>query len=220
MNNFRFFDPSQEYDVTIGDLPHWEQAGATYFITFRTADSLPKSAIEFWQRKRDDWLRSHGIDGSQSNWKKQFRNLNRDIQLEFHREISDRLESKLDELHGQCVLRRPELSGIVSTALLHFDGERYSMGDFVVMPNHVHLLVCFYDGVRLREQCHSWKHFTARSINRMLGSTGKFWQTESFDHLVRDISHFMRFQKYIADNPGKANLSVGEFVHYSIGSLV
>jgi menaquinone-specific isochorismate synthase len=219
MHNFCFFDPSQDYDITFGDLPHWEQPGATIFVTFRTADSIPNSAIELWQRERCHWLQRQGIDSTRPDWKKQFRRLSHDLQRQFNRTFAATLEASLDELHGQCLLRRPELAQIVSDALHHFNGVRYCLGDFVVMPNHVHLLVCFFDGIRLRDQCRSWKHYTARQINRVLGTGGRFWQTESFDHLVRDLEHFERFQRYIADNPHKAGLAVGEYVHYSIGNI-
>jgi putative transposase len=82
------------------------------------------------------------------------------------------------------------------------------------MPNHVHVIVCFLPGVRLLAQSRSWKHFTAVKINSALGTTGEFWQSESFDHLVRDPDHFMRFRKYVAENREKANLKSGEGIYY------
>lgn len=91
---------------------------------------------------------------------------------------------------------------------------RYHISDFVVMPNHVHDIVCFLPGVRLLAQCRSWKHFTAVKINSALGVNGEFWQPESFDHLIRDCEHFMRFRKYIAENREKANLKSGEGIYY------
>ena len=62
----------------------------------------------------------------------------------------------LDKRQGACVLRRPELSKIVADSLLYFDGIRYHMGDFVVMPNHVHLLVCLIGETDILKQCYSW----------------------------------------------------------------
>lgn len=213
-DRFGFFDRTQEYSVSWGQLPHWEQPGASYFITFRTADSLPAEAIELWERQRDDWLKRHGINPSLADWHKQFRDLSHAQQRVFHREFATRLETQLDDLHGECVLGKLELAKIVADSLHHFDGDRDQLGDFVVMPNHVHLIVCFTHGTRLREQCYSWKHYTARQINRQLGRTGEFWQTESFDHLIRDGDHFQRFRNYIANNPQRANLRDGEFIHY------
>lgn len=129
------------------------------------------------------------------------------------------------------MLKDRNLAQIVADSLLHFDGVhveethrdsprlptteiRYHISDFIVMPNHVHVLVCFLPGVSLLAQCDSWKHFTAAKINRELKKSGEFWQPESFDHLVRDGDHFWRFRKYIAENPKKARLKTGEYIHY------
>ena len=119
----------------------------------------------------------------------------------------------LDTCHGTCMMRHPELSKIVADSFMHFDGDRYRMGDFVVMPNHAHLLVAFACPEALKEQCDSWMHYTGWKINQALGQSGKFWQQEPFDHLVRSPEQYEFLRKYIADNPRKANLKPGEY-HY------
>ncbi len=98
---------------------------------------------------------------------------------------------------------------MVADSLRCFDGDRYDLGDFVIMPNHVHLLVQFVGEGRLKKQCQSWKHFTAREINRSLGKAGHFWQGETYDHIVRSEFDFDRYRKYIAENPVKAGLKEG-----------
>jgi putative transposase len=113
------------------------------------------------------------------------------------------------------LLRRPELGQIVAKSLKHFDGDRYDLTDFVVMPNHVHLLAAFRDAEQMLEQCESWKHYTATQINRRLSRKGRFWQQDGFDHLVRSLEQFEYLRTYIADNPTKAKLRLGEFVHES-----
>ena len=100
------------------------------------------------------------------------------------------------------------------TVLLHFDGQTYHMGDFVVMPNHVHLLFCLFADADILSLGRSWKQFTATRINRALGRRGRFWQEEGFDHLVRSTDQFERMRRYIAENPVKANLKDGEFLYY------
>jgi putative transposase len=87
--------------------------------------------------------------------------------------------------------------------------------DFVVMPNHVHLLAAFPDEAAMLEQCESWKHFTAARINRTLGQKGRFLQPDAFDHLVRSERQLAFLRRYIADNPKKAGLRVGQYVHYA-----
>jgi type I restriction enzyme R subunit len=120
----------------------------------------------------------------------------------------------LDRGHGECVLKRPELAGVVARSLRHFDAQRYHLGDFVVMPNHVHVLVCLLGDTELESLCYSWKKFTAAEINRALGRKGRFWQEESFDHLVRSPEQFDHLRRYIADNPRKAGLSSGESLYW------
>ncbi len=100
-----------------------------------------------------------------------------------------------------CKLREPHAAQIVVDSLLHFDNDRYLMGDFVIMPNHVHCLVVFPDASQLRKQCYSWMHFTATQINRLFGVTGSFWQEEPFDHLVRSEKQLAYLRDYIAQNP-------------------
>lgn len=113
------------------------------------------------------------------------------------------------------MLRTPKLAQIVADSLLKFDGDRYELTDFVVMPNHVHLLAAVLDEEAMLAQCEGWKHFQAVQINRVIGSSGRFWQQDGFDHLDRSSEQFEHFRRYIADNPRKARLSPGEFVVWS-----
>jgi len=133
--------------------------------------------------------------------------------------VINRYLPHLDELHGNCPLRRPELSKIVADSLHHFNHDRYELSDFVVMPNHVHLLAAFPTVEGMLQQCESWKHFTATKINKALGRRGHFWQQDGFDHLVRSVQQFDYFRRYIAENPKKAHLKSGEYVWYSSRSV-
>ena len=211
---FQFFDRNADYRVTERRLPHWEQTGVVCYITWRVGDSLPRQVIETWQKMRDDWLiRQHLAPGK--DWQNRIRHLPRPLQHQFRKLLCEHWERHLDDCHGACVLRRPEVAQIVADSLHHFQGERYDLTDFVVMPNHVHILVAFPDEAALLKQCRSWKHFTATQINRLLGQQGEFWQTDGFDHLVRGPDQYCYFQDYIADNPRRAGLSKGEFIHFS-----
>ena len=131
--------------------------------------------------------------------------------------VSERWESQLDACHGECVLRNPDLSAIVGQSLLHFDGTRYFVSDFAIMPNHVHLLVAFPTEAEMLDQCYRWKHFTSVQINRRLGRKGRFWEDDQFDHLVRGADEFDHYRAYIAENPTRAQLRVGEYVHFTKG---
>jgi len=87
------------------------------------------------------------------------------------------------------------------------------MGDFVIMPTHVHLLAAFPTAEAMKAQCDSWLHYTANQINKAIGEKGKFWQQEPFDHLVRSLAQYEYLRHYIADNPRKANLKTGEYLY-------
>jgi putative transposase len=210
----RTFDPDAGVAIVERKLPHWAQAGTLYFITFRTSDSIPENLLRRWHAEREDWLRKHGID-PKGNWRERLEQLSNDLRGEFTRTFSERWHNNLEACHGACVLRQPELAKTVADSLLHFDGERYLLTDFVVMPNHVHLLAAFVDEDGMLVQCDSWKHYTARQINLRLGTKGRLWQQDGFDHLVRSLHHFEAFRRYIADNPKKAGLKEGEYLHYS-----
>jgi REP element-mobilizing transposase RayT len=118
----------------------------------------------------------------------------------------------LDRGYGACLLRDQTLAEEVASALRHFDGDRYELGDFVIMPNHVHLLVCLHGTIEIQKQCRSWKRFSAGKINKLLGNSGRFWQEESFDHLVRSLAQFEKYRCYIAENPFKAKLQSGDYL--------
>jgi len=211
----RFFAPHAERLVVERHLPHWAQAGVVCFITWRTWDSFPRPVLDGWVAERDAWLSRHGIVPDRYNRHVDLGRLSDEQRREFHRRITARWEDHLDECHGECALRRPELAQVVADSLKHFDGDRYVLTDFVVMPNHVHVLAAFPDADALLAQCDSWKHFTAVKSNRALGRRGRFWQADGFDHLVRSPERFSAPRRYIADNPRRAGLKVGEYFHYS-----
>ena len=204
------FDPKAEMAIEERLRPHWSQTGAIVYITFRTIDSLPKEVLRRWEREKNDWMRIRGLIG---HWSDLLPNLSLADQRLFKQEFSNVREICLDECHGRCVLRQTQLSKIVADSLLHFDGVRYRMGDFVVMPNHVHLLASFATEEQMRKQCESWTHYTAFQIHRILREEGPFWQPEPFDHLVRSLEQYEYLRRYIADNPKKANLKLGDY-HY------
>ncbi len=211
--SFNLFDPSAELIIREGNLPHWYQAGVTYFVTFRTEDSVPQELSRNWHARREDWLRQHGVEPTDANWKN---NLSRDLRLEreYHARFTREFMEYLDRGHGACVLRAAGLAKIVGDTLRHFDQDRYELGDFVVMPNHVHLLVCLLGATEIEPQCYSWKKFSAGKINKVLKRSGRFWQEESFDHLVRSPEQFEYLRTYIAENPLKAGLKANEYLYF------
>ena len=117
-----------------------------------------------------------------------------------------RIEAELGQGHGSCVLRNPRVAAIVQRALEHFDGIRYCLGPWVIMPNHVHLLVRPLVGYALGAILHSWKSFTAKKINALLGGSGAVWQREYFDRMIRNYRHLLVAARYVYENPVVAGL--------------
>jgi Rad3-related DNA helicase/REP element-mobilizing transposase RayT len=197
---FTPFDPKSPISKPGRNLPHWRQEGTTYFVTFRLADSVPAARVKQFLAEREEWLALHPEPRLEAD------------EREYHEKFGNRFENWLDMGAGLCVLRQPPAAGKVVAALRHFDGARYALGHFVVMPNHVHVLVRPLAGHTLSAILKSWKSFTAREINQSLGRTGTLWQDESFDHIVRTPQALEQFAKYIRQNPAKAGLKGGEFI--------
>jgi putative transposase len=212
--NFEFFDATQEIYVHYRRLPHWEQPGVMAFITWRTIDSIPVATIRRWRVERAGWLRRHDIDPLAENWHELLRLISAADRREYHEHFAAAWMQKLDECLGACVLKQPELSQIVADNLLKFDGQKYALSDFVVMPNHVHVLAQFPEEGQLKRRCRAWKHFTALEINRCLKTAGRFRQVESFVHLVRIAEQFEYLREYIRLNGPRAGLQPTEYRYY------
>jgi Rad3-related DNA helicase/REP element-mobilizing transposase RayT len=196
---FTPFDPSTPVAHYGRYLPHWRQPGASYFVTFRLGDSVPSVKLKQWEHELKTWLEKHPEPHSEAD------------RLEYHQQFSERFQQWLDAGEGECVLKNPKVSAIVENALRHFDGERYVLGHYVIMPNHVHTLVRPLGDAALAEITHSWKSFTAHEINGLLNRKGSLWQPESFDCIVRHEAQLEKFSAYICENPAKANLEPNEF---------
>ncbi len=178
--DYKFFDPRGEIDHVTGNLPHWRQQGVVYFSTFRTADALPAPLLRRWQAEKDSWRQLHPEPWDDAT------------RAEFIERFPRRLQEWLDAGHGECLLAEPEPHAIVGRALRHFDGERYTLDEAFVAPNHVHAVLTPAAGHELSAILHSWKSFTAHEINRALGRTGDLWQQESYDHIVRSPEALQR----------------------------
>ncbi|MBC7368416.1 MAG: transposase [Undibacterium sp.] len=190
---WEYFNPLSEIDIrTGGNLPHWEQGPVWYFVTFRLADALPPDVVEKIQQQREQWRRTHDL-----------KNLSREKLSEYHQLFSERYDQLLNAGSGSCVLRDPTNADIVHGALRFFDRQRYVLDEYVVMPNHVHVLVKPLPGHELADLLHSWKSYTANQLNRRLGRIGQLWQHESYDHIVRNEPAMDAIRRYIRENPTK-----------------
>lgn len=201
MEELTFFNPWAELQITQNRLPHWQQPGATYFVTFRMADAIPADLRAQWQEERTAWLKFHP-----QPW-------NDATEREYHRLFSGAIEGWLDAGHGSCCLARTKVAAIVAECLGHFDGTRYVQHAWVIMPNHVHALFSLHRNWQIEKVVHTWKSFTANRVNAVLARRpSQFWQRDYFDRLVRDERHFANCIRYIRRNPEKARLREGQFL--------
>jgi putative transposase len=193
---FEGLNPEKPVSGYVRHLPHWRQDGATYFVTFRQHDSLPKAKLLELETLRREWERQHLPPQTKED------------QEQLARETMLRVEHWLDEGCGSCRLKEPAAAKLVVDALQCFDRDRYELGCFVVMPNHVHAilrpLLCNHHP--LERILQSWKRHSALRINEHFGLVGPFWQEESFDRILRDEEHLYRTIQYIGRNPARAGL--------------
>jgi putative transposase len=179
-----------------GYLPHVDYPGLLQSITYRLADSLPPDGLEQIQEElRFVKSQSHDVERRR------------------------RIEEWLDSGHGSCLLRDARVADCVLDTWLRFAGERYDLIAWVVMPNHVHVLIRIYEGVSLSKIVQSWKSYTGRKINeglrekpcragaqRSQGGRSPVWQREYWDRFIRNETHFNAAVAYIHHNPVKAGL--------------
>lgn len=144
-------------------LPHWTREGATYFVTFRLADSRPAAVLNRWAREREEIVQRAAAMG---------RELSVQERARLDGLHSERVERYLDAGHGACHLADPRVAELVRGALLHFDRVRYELAAWCVMPNHVHVVVRPLEGFELPRIVHSWKSFTSNRANEILGRKG------------------------------------------------
>jgi putative DNA methylase len=181
-----------------GVLPHLKKEGGTYFVTFRQAGTLPKDVLLRFKQERDAIMHQATAAKRPLTWHEQ---------EELFRWYSNRVDKYLDAGHGECYLRDPGLADLVAGAIKFFDGQRYELREWVVMPNHVHVVVWPMPGHILSEILHSWKSYTAHEINKRLPmKVVPFWQSESYDHLIRDDDDLHRCLHYTLMNPVNSGL--------------
>ncbi|MBL9150986.1 MAG: transposase [Verrucomicrobiales bacterium] len=159
-----------------GYLPHFDRADLVQSLTFRLGDSIPANLRE--------QLENEPIRARQSK----------------------RLESLLDKGIGACHLRNPDVAEMVENALLHFDGVRYRMLAWVIMPNHVHCVFETIPGFTLTQLVHCWKSYTAHEAAKWVAFEPPFWWPDYRDRFVRDFAHFESVVAYIHRNPVSAGL--------------
>ncbi|MCR4964989.1 MAG: transposase [Bacteroidales bacterium] len=170
------------------NLPHWHQDYKYVFITFRLADSIPQCKLASLKEEKEVWMKKHPQP------------LDEKAREEYFELFINTVDKWLDNNYGDCILEIPDNRKIVEDALLFFDQVRYNLKAYVVMPNHVHILLQLYNGFNLDKVMYSLKSFTAKKINERMNRKGRVWQSEYFDRIIRSEDHYKKVLKYIISN--------------------
>lgn len=177
-------------------LPHWTLSGSIYHVVFRLRDSLPRAVLESFEEERRRMQRLADAGKLSKQDARRLKHL-----------VSEKVEKYVDGGNGECLMKGQRVAEVVQRALLHFDGERYRLHAWPIMPNHVHAVIKPLPGHELSKILHSWKSYTAHEVNRLLMRPGKVWMKESYDHIIRSEASYHRTVQYVLDNPVRAGLT-------------
>ena len=176
--------------------PHWQRDDAWHFVTFRLEGTLPANAIERLEReavKMSDEL-SNKYSGKYETQS-----------FYYHKWRFNWIENYLDMQTNVAHLKKREIAIIVKDTILYYENINYELDAWVIMPNHVHLLIKPKNEIKINQILQRIKSYTGKEINKLLERHGKFWQEESFDHWIRP-GKFLYWHDYIINNPVKAKL--------------
>ncbi|MBR6963735.1 MAG: transposase, partial [Prevotella sp.] len=187
--SLQFMERDKYIRITGKKLPHWHQQGKVQFVTFRLADSLPQERLKELSDYKEQWMASHP-----QPWDLQTEN-------EYNHAIRSKIDKWLDNNYGSCLLANENIRQIVIDCLLFHHGKDYWLHHFVIMPNHVHLLLSPIGEHTVEEAIGNVKRFTAHAINSSLGRKGEVWQRMVFDRMVRDQQNYEDYVNYINNNP-------------------
>ena len=166
-----------------GYLPHFDGIVIPQFISIHLGDSVPREVIERWNRE-----------------------LNTRSSMQDRILLQTRIEKYADQGYGEAYLKDNRLAEMVQETLLKDDGRKYRLSAWVVMPNHVHMLVTRFANYTLSDIMQLFKSITSHKANKTLRRSGKFWMPEYFDRYIRTAEHYEKTVQYIENNPVKARL--------------
>ncbi len=183
------------------NYPHFQISGQYYFVTSRLIDSIPE---EINKMLKNNFLLEEKMLMKKAD-SINFQN-ERYILMKKYFGYYDHYLNKA--LSGEKYLADDRIARIISDSLMHFDGKKYDLLSFCIMPNHFHFLAKVGKLVnpffRLMQ---SLKRFTSRQSNKILNRSGAFWNEENYDHIVRDEIELIRILDYILTDPVRAGLT-------------
>ena len=188
---------------TRGYLPHFESQ-RFQTITLRLYDSVPRDVIEQWKCELGIPLGARTSPSAISNT--QSNNADEDVRAPREQQLRQLIDQYEDAGIGQCFFKDDRIAQIVKDALYYYNGKRYNLIRWCIMPNHVHILIEIIGEWSVATILKDWKSYTAHEANNVLGRKGDFWMAEYFDRYIRNIDHYRNAIDYIDNNPVKAGL--------------
>ncbi|MBN2064758.1 MAG: transposase [Sedimentisphaerales bacterium] len=183
-----FYNPDFATERNRRHLPHWQQNEKFYFVTFRLADSIPVENLFRLECQQKEFLRTN------------FRPFTANQEQQYQHLFFEKINGWLDNCYGECLLERADIASIVKDAIFYYNDNKYQLDHWVIMPNHVHVLLLLNGDIKIQSVTHSWKSYTGLQINKLVGKTGSLWQSESFDHIVRSQFYLDKYRNYIVSN--------------------
>ncbi len=182
-----FVDTSEPINKYYDSLPHWDQLGKVQFITFRLADSLPQTKLDELKAKIEVFNKRYP-----KPWDK-------DTEKLYYSTIGKKVEYWLDLNYGSCVLKYEEVREKMVEGWLKHHKKSFYLHEFVIMPNHVHILLSPYE--KLEDCLKLIKGSASFYVNRTLERKGTVWMKSDFDRMVRSEDSFRYYVDYIHKNP-------------------
>ena len=179
-------------------LPHWDVQHGIHAMTTHLGDALPLDARLRIRDRMDAEIAA--IRATKGDLTEAERTA---ILQRYYR----RLNGVLDRGYGACVLRDQRAAQIVANSLMFFDGERYGLFSWSVMPNHFHAVFHCIAPWALDDIVHGWKSYTSHETNKCLGREGNLWEEDYWDTTIRNERHFRAANEYVLNNPAKAGLT-------------
>jgi len=173
---------------------------------------MPTKVVEQMKSDEAKWL-STRHDSADGDREAAIKKLSKRDRFLFRQHFNRLRESIQDKGYGNCWLRTESVIEQLRKQIFLDDGADIHVGDFIVMPNHVHMLIV--PAERKLELClKRIKGSSARFCNKLLERDGKFWQADTFDHIVRNVEQLEKYRRYIRDNPRNAGVRVPECAYY------
>ena len=180
-------------------LPHWQPAGATFFITMRLFGSIPKHIIA--QHKAQKEIETKEL---MRLFEKQPLVL-ADQLYDLEKKYFGIYDKELDKSNEPYWLREKEIAEIVKGSVEFLEGKDLITHAYSIMPNHLHWVFTHQEEAKvLWSVLQRMKSFSAKEANKILKNSGKFWEEESYDHIVRNTKEFDNIVSYTLQNPVKA----------------